>query len=167
MALALEGVFSDCMAMKRQTSTADLAESLLGSGWTLRLRVSGSSMKPLLRKGSLLRIAPCSPAPTAGEIVLFRAASGRLVVHRVIGHEGEKLRTKGDSAGVTDRLVERHQLLGRVLGVDGLLFVPLDGPLARRVGLLLNRYYPSLVRWNAALRRRLASTTAGLAGGRP
>jgi len=167
MALALEGVFSDGMAMKRQIPTADLAESLLGSGWTLRLRVSGSSMKPFLRKGSLLRIAPCSPEPTVGEIVLFRAASGRLVVHRVVGHEGEKLRTKGDSAGVSDRLVDRHQLLGRVLGVEGLLFVPLGGPLARRVGLLLNRYYPPLVRWKAALRRRLVGTTAGLAGERP
>src|SRR3972149_12071028 len=101
------------MAMKRQIPTADLAESLLGAGWTLRLRVSGSSIKPLLRKGSLLRIAPRSPAPTVGEIVLFRAASGRLVVHRVVGHEGEKLRTKGDSAGGSDRLVGRPPPLGR------------------------------------------------------
>jgi hypothetical protein len=124
-------------------------------------------MKPLLRSGSVLRIAPSSslPAgPVLGDIVLFRAASGRLVAHRVIELDGDRYRTKGDSSREPDGLVEHGQLLGKILGIDGILFLPLDGPLARRIGLLLNRYYPSLVRLKAALKRRLSGSVPSLAG---
>ncbi len=165
--------------MKRPEQTAELAQSLLESGWMLRLRVSGSSMKPLVRSGSLLRIAPLSPlsppsrpsplsslsgAPILGDIVLFRATSGRLVAHRVIGSDGETYRTKGDSAGESDGPVERRQLLGKILGIEGPLFLPLDGPVARRIGLLLNRHYPRLVRLKTALKRRFVETAPNLAG---
>ncbi|MGH9461784.1 MAG: S24/S26 family peptidase [Vicinamibacteria bacterium] len=145
---------------------AELAESLLGSGWTLRLRVSGTSMKPLLRSGSVVRIAPLSlPAgPLLGDIVLLRAASGRMLAHRVIELDGHRCLTKGDASGESDGLVGRGQLLGRILGIDGIFFLPLDGTVARRIGLLLNRYYPRLVRLKAALKRRLSGSFPSLAG---
>jgi len=133
----------------------------------LRLRVSGTSMKPLLRSGSVVRIAPLSSVPAGlmlGDLVLFRAASGRLVAHRVIELDGDRCRTKGDSSREPDDLVEHGQLLGKILGIDGILFLPLDGPLARRIGLLLNRYYPRLVRLKAALKRRLSGSVPSLAG---
>lgn len=116
-------------------------------------------MKPLIRSGSLLRIAPLSHGPsggdpTLGDIVLLAAPSGRLVAHRIIAIDGDAYRTKGDSSGEPDGRVERHQLLGKVLGIESLIFLPLDGPRARRIGLWINRYYPRLVRWKAAIRAR-------------
>ncbi len=159
--------------MKRQVQKAELAESLLASGWMLRLRVFGSSMKPFLRNGTLTRIAPLSGlsplagTPNLGDIVLFKAASGRMVAHRVIGLDGETYRTKGDSSGEPDGPVKRRQLLGRILGIEGLFFLPLDGPVARRIGLFVNRHYPRLVRLKSTLKRlkrRLSGTAPSLAG---
>ncbi len=150
-----------------------MAESLLASGWMLRLRVFGSSMKPFLRSGSLIRIAPLSSmsglsglsgSPDLGDIVLFRAASGRMVAHRLIEIDGETYRTKGDSSGEPDGPVERRQLIGKILGIEGLFFLPLDGPVARRIGLFFNRHYPRLVRLKSVLKRRLAGTAPSLAG---
>ena len=138
-----------------------LAGSLLGSGWMLRLRVTGTSMKPLIRSGSVLRIAPLRPstgAPKRGDIVLFSAPSGRLLAHRIVDIQGESYLTKGDSSGEPDGLVGHRQLLGRVVGIDGLFFFPLDGPLTRRLGLFFNRHYPRLVRFKAALKARLRGT---------
>ena len=146
---------------------AELATSLLGSGWMLRLRVSGTSMKPFLRSGSLLRIAPLLPSlapPVLGDIVLLQSASGRLVAHRVIELRGDMYGTKGDSSGEADPPVGRGQILGKVLGMEGPLFLPLDGPLARRVGLCVNRLYPRLVRLKASLKRRLSTTAPPLTG---
>jgi hypothetical protein len=144
--------------MKQPEQIADLAESLLRSGWTVRLRASGSSMKPLLRSGSLLRIAPCTERPSVGDIAFFRAASGRLVAHRVLACDGSRVWTKGDSSGEPDGHVEVSGILGRVLGIERPffipLFIPLTGRLARRIGLALNRYYPKLVQLKRALCRQ-------------
>ena len=87
-----------------------------------------------------------------------------MVAHRVIELDGETYRTKGDSSGEPDGLVERRQLLGKILGIEGLFFLPLDGPVARRIGLFFNRHYPRLVRLKSALKRRLAGTASSLTG---
>jgi len=124
-------------------------------------------MKPLLRTGSVVRIAPLSAlsaGPVLGDIVLFRAASGRVVAHRVIELDGDRCRTKGDASREPDGWVEHGQLLGKILGIDGILFLPLDGPVARRIGLWLSRSYPCLVRLKAALKRRLSGSVPSLAG---
>ena len=135
-----------------------LAESLLRSGWTLRLRVSGSSMKPLLRSGTVLRIAPSNERPIVGDIAFFRTASGRLVAHRVLGCDESRVWTKGDSSGQADGPVEVSEVLGRVLGIEEPFFIPLTGGLARRIGLVLNRYYPKLVQLKNRVRRLLRRT---------
>jgi len=125
-------------------------------------------MKPLLRSGSLVRIAPLtgsSSDPALGDIVLFEATSGRLIAHRIVAIHQETYCTKGDSSGELDGPVYRRQLLGRVLGIEGLFFLPLHGPLARRIGLFVNRHYPRLVRWKAALKAR-SSRSPRLAGER-
>ena len=154
------------MLTMKEEATTQLARSLLGAGWIVRLRVAGRSMKPFLGSGSLIRIAPLpsvSP-PALGDIVLLRAASGRLVAHRVIELQGETYRTKGDSSGEPDSPVHRSRLVGKVIGIEGPIFLPLDGRVARYIGLLVNRHYPRLVRLKAALKRRLSGNAPRLAG---
>ena len=145
---------------------AEVAESLLGSGWTLRLRVTGNSMRPLIPNRSLVRIAPISDSGqlSLGDIVLTRAASGRLVAHRVVELDGERCRTKGDASGRRDGWIRHSQVLGKILGIEGALFLPLHGPIARRAGLWLNRHYPRLVRLKAAVKGRLSGSLQRLAG---
>ena len=141
--------------MKQTEPNQDLAESLLRSGWTLRLRVTGSSMRPLLRSGTVLRIAPSHERPIVGDIAFFRSAGGRLVAHRVLACEENRIWTKGDSSGQADGPVEVSDVIGRVLGIDEPFFLPLTGGVARRVGLVLNRYYPWLVQFKQSLLRFL------------
>jgi len=144
------------MTLMEQTEPSRaLAESLLRSGWTLSLRVSGSSMKPLLRSGTVLRIAPSNARPMVGDIAFFRTASGRFVAHRVLACDENRVWTKGDSSGQADGPVEVSEVLGRVLGIEEPFFIPLTGGLARHIGLVLNRYYPKLVQLKKTLRRFL------------
>jgi hypothetical protein len=141
--------------MKSTNNPARIAESLLRSGWTLRLRATGRSMKPLLREGCLLRIEPSSGPPRRGDIVAFRAAGDRLVIHRVLECDGNGIWTKGDASARRDDRIVQSQILGRVLGIEEPFFIPLTGRLAVATGLFLNRFYPSLVKVKAALGRRL------------
>jgi hypothetical protein len=112
-------------------------------------------MKPLLRSGTVLRIAPSNECPTVGDIAFFRAAGGRLVAHRVLACDESRVWTKGDSSGQADGPVKVSEVLGRVLGIEEPFFIPLTNGLARRIGLVLNRYYPKLVRLKKNVRRFL------------
>ena len=70
--------------MEMHCFTTELAASLLKCGWSIRLRVSGWSMKPLLKSGCLVRVAPLKETPQVGDIVLYRTEANRLVSHRVV-----------------------------------------------------------------------------------
>jgi hypothetical protein len=93
-----------------------------------------------------------------GDIAFFRSASGRLVAHRVLACDENHIWTKGDSSGQADGPVEVSEVLGRVLGIEEPFFISLTGSLARRIGLVLNRYYPKLVRLKDHMRRLLRRT---------
>jgi hypothetical protein len=132
--------------MEKHRLTTELAASLLKCGWSIRLRVSGWSMKPLLKSGCLLRVAPLQETPQVGEIVLCRTKAERLVSHRVVAVSAGSMRTKGDACSQADGLVEPSQILGRVIAVEKPVFIPLTGRAARWTGKFLSRFYPKLVK---------------------
>ncbi len=132
--------------MEKHCFTTELAASLLKCGWSIRLRVSGWSMKPLLKSGCLVRIAPLQEIPQVGDIVLCRTNSNRLVSHRVVSASSGSIRTKGDACSQADGVVEQKQILGRVISVEKPVFIPLTGRAARWAGRVLSRFYPKLVK---------------------
>ena len=79
--------------------------------------VRGGSMAPPFADGERVEIAPARWA-WPGDVVAFRAADGRIVVHRVLGfrlHGGRlALVTRGDAAPRPDPPVAPDCLLGRV-----------------------------------------------------
>ena len=77
-------------------------------------------MAPLLADGERVRVA-AARVYAPGDVVVFRAADGRLVAHRLLGyrlHAGAlALVTRGDACPVHDAPVPLAAVLGRVAAV--------------------------------------------------
>jgi hypothetical protein len=80
----------------------------------------GDCMAPLLADGEQVRVA-AARVYAPGDVVVFRAADGRLVAHRLLGyrlHAGAlALVTRGDACPVHDAPVPLAAVLGRVAAV--------------------------------------------------
>jgi signal peptidase I len=93
---------------------------LRGSGKSLRLKVEGDSMIPLLRPGDAVTIIFCSPAAlVVGDVVAYEVDSG-VAIHRVLRRVGRgggvSVYQKGDNMRSGGWLDER-QILGKVVSV--------------------------------------------------
>lgn len=83
----------------------------------VEVSVRGDCMDPVLADGDRVRVAAARfYAP--GDVIVFRAADGRLTAHRLLGyrvHRGRMaLVTRGDGCGVHDPPVPLAAVLGRV-----------------------------------------------------
>lgn len=95
----------------------DLAAEVLASFGAVRLPVTGSSMFPCMQPGDILEIRrPAGPIQT-GDVVLFES-HGRLVVHRVLAHNGDLCVTRGDRLRHPDDPVPAAAILGRVAAIE-------------------------------------------------
>ena len=108
--------FDEFNALKR-----DLASEVLRSSGSLRLRVSGWSMLPLIGPGDVIVIEHLKETDIeVGDIVVFRLES-RFVAHRVLEKNGRALSdwilTQGDALATPDAPIKRHQILGKVSSV--------------------------------------------------
>ena len=81
--------------------------------------VRGGCMAPGIADGDRVRVA-AARVYLPGDVVVFRAADGRFLVHRLLGYRpwagGLALVTRGDSCPVHDAPVPRAAVLGRVEG---------------------------------------------------
>ncbi len=129
-----------------------LAPSRFGGSVTY-VRTTGHSMVPHLHEGDLA-IARSSPSYHVGEIVAYRSdLLHRIVMHRIVGRDGDKFVFKGDNNSYTDpehfgpdhivgrlwvRVPRGGELLGwaddprHVMLVGGLLVVVSAGAATRR-----------------------------------
>lgn len=97
-----------------------LAQAILAEGLTLRFRAKGMSMHPFVRSGDLLYIQAVAPEQVrAGDLVMFRTASSKVIVHRVLRRTklAEKLAfvIKGDRVGQPDGIISAENILGQVI----------------------------------------------------
>ena len=100
-----------------------LAVELLADGYTLCFPAQGTSMKPLIQSGDLVRVNPIDPRVIhLSDVVLFLNNQGFLVLHRVIGFKysnGFKyFLTKGDQAAQPDGYFEMQQLKGKLTAIE-------------------------------------------------
>ena len=98
------------------TAVFEALRSLAREG-PVEVRVRGDCMAPLFADGGRVRVAAARfYAP--GDVVVFRAAGGHLVAHRLLGYRphagGLALVTRGDSCPVHDAPVPLAAVLGRV-----------------------------------------------------
>ncbi len=86
---------------------------MLADGFDAELRVTGSSMSPLVRGGDLVTLSPPSRCPIRrGAVVAYLRGSRSLAVHRVVAGAGEKLVTRGDAMTRPDDPVAAGEVLG-------------------------------------------------------
>lgn len=90
-----------------------LAAEHLRSGARLKARARGYSMWPFYRDGSLVEIESCRAADLEiGDVALVETSKG-LLLHRVVGHLGQGLLTKGDARRTVDGVIPPKRVLGR------------------------------------------------------
>jgi hypothetical protein len=123
-----------------------VAAAALRSGVTVEIVAGGPSMRPLLRAGDRLRIAPVAAAALRlDDLAVIARDDGRLVAHRVIGLTPLVLR--GDGCAGTDGPIDRASVLGRVVGFRRWgVEVALERPLGRALSRGSRRLGPWLRR---------------------
>jgi signal peptidase len=96
-----------------------LFESVLAGGYSVRVQVTGRSMRPFLRGGEILIIEPVgSRRLRVGDIVLFKDGQDRLVIHRIIQLREAFVQTQGDALNEPDLPVEITRIMGKVERVE-------------------------------------------------
>jgi len=107
---------------------SDLIRDAVSHGAAARFRASGASMSPFLREGDVVTVSPLAGRqPRLGDVAAFvEPATGKCIVHRVVGTRLEGVLIQGDAREQADGWMDPSQILGRVSRVER------DG---RRVGL--------------------------------
>jgi hypothetical protein len=95
---------------------ADLVRAALAAGRPARVPVSGTSMMPALAAGTVLVEPAGFDRLRPGEVVAYQHRD-RILVHRIVAHQGTHLLTAGDNLPLYDPLVPRAAVLGRVPAV--------------------------------------------------
>lgn len=82
-------------------------------------RSFGKSMAPLINPGDLIFINKIEKNfIELGDIVLF-VEKNKCLSHRVIGFFDNRLIIKGDNINETDRMLDRREVLGKVVKIKG------------------------------------------------
>lgn len=102
---------------QRSTSGCELVTEVARRFGEVRLRVTGTSMMPMVWPGDVLTVCRGKLAEMEpGQIMLYRRA-GELVAHRVAHIDGDLLITRGDSIKHYDSPVRESDVVGRVVSV--------------------------------------------------
>jgi len=98
----------------------ELLRAVLDRGEPFWFEAPGFSMSPFLQDGDTITVAPLAGlSPGHGDVVAFlRPGSGKVVVHRVVGQQGDALLIRGDNGGEESDLVSASSILGRVTKVE-------------------------------------------------
>ena len=96
-----------------------LFESVLAGGYSVRVQVTGRSMRPFLQGDEILIIEPIGGRRfRAGDVVLFKDGQDRLVIHRIIKVRETFVQTQGDALNEPDSRVEIIRIMGKVERVE-------------------------------------------------
>ncbi|MBI3951226.1 MAG: signal peptidase I [Acidobacteria bacterium] len=89
----------------------------------IQLRMSGSSMRPMIDDGDIVTVAPIDPTTiNSQDIVLFTTQSGTALIHRVVSLQTREgclsAITRGDHAQQHDTPVPLARIMGRVVALQ-------------------------------------------------
>jgi hypothetical protein len=75
-------------------------------------------MLSFVQDGDLVLVSPAEGSEVrVGDVICYRESPGRLLLHRMIRRDGERLVTKGDALAVSE-LIFPGQLLGKVVAIE-------------------------------------------------
>jgi signal peptidase I len=101
----------------------EVVTDLLRRGHSVRFRARGGSMRPTIREGEAITVAPApSHGIRRGDVILYRSARG-VIAHRVVRVARRPNGTRafvprGDASQSRDEAVEETAILGRVVTVE-------------------------------------------------
>ena len=103
----------------RPDLVAPLLRDLGAEGGSAEFPVRGNSMRPMLRDGDQVRLAPVTDAGVRLGDVVLRVDPAGPILHRVVGRwpsrDGWRILTKGDGACRLDPPLPPDRLVGRVV----------------------------------------------------
>lgn len=95
-----------------------LAHAALETGQQVRVRVNGTSMRPLVNVGDHVWVEPVSFAALHPGDVVTVWHDGGLLTHRVLKMNARGCITKGDNCVANDEPIAATQIVGRVVVVE-------------------------------------------------
>ncbi|NUM43310.1 MAG: S26 family signal peptidase [Anaerolineales bacterium] len=99
-------------------SYQDLALEIAAQASTLRLRINGTSMAPLMQDGESVIVEPTPfERLQRGDVIAFRH-SRQTITHRIIALEPSGVLTLGDNLRKLDPPVPSDMILGRVVALE-------------------------------------------------
>ena len=85
----------------------------------MKIPLHGSSMKPLIRpEKDKVEIMPLVREPLVGDIVMFRRADGKNIVHRVCRVFPDGIQTWGDNCRRADAPIKREDIYGIIASME-------------------------------------------------
>jgi signal peptidase I len=100
------------------------ARQLLSKSVPIEIKMSGSTMSPVIEDGDLITVEPIEESLLRpGDIILYNSLRDTAVIHRVIRVEkgdsaDRSIITRGDAASQNDLAVPFHRVLGRVKRIE-------------------------------------------------
>ena len=91
-----------------------VAAGLLREGRAVEVPAIGSSMRPLIAPGGLLRIEPARAGDVRVGDVVAVDFGGRLVCHRLVRKSADRIVTRGDDCPADDDALPPDAIVGRV-----------------------------------------------------
>ena len=106
-----------------------LAGEILQRGGLFRFQARGYSMRPFVRDGAVITVAPTEAGSVRFGDVVFHFSKGRAVVHRVVGKDlidkEPAFLIRGDEASSPTETVLAAEVIGKVVSIEQ------DGKIAR------------------------------------
>lgn len=105
------------------SESAELLAEILQSGAAVRIQVTGSSMRPIIRSGDLVLIRKVSaPNLHRGDIVWFINTDGKYMAHRILHKQVRAgkvyFHTKGDAQVEYDPWTPADKIVGKIYAVE-------------------------------------------------
>ena len=100
---------SDILSLK---DASPVIEEILLSGGKVKILASGKSMEPVILDGQDTVVLKKAEKPLQkNDIVLFKRDNGKLVLHRILAGDGNKIPLRGDSQWTTET-VDTSRVMG-------------------------------------------------------
>jgi len=99
---------------------SELLRAVLEKGVPCRFRANGFSMTPFIKDGDVVTVSPLfDTKPHLGDVLAFICSeTKKLIIHRVVGKQGDSCVIRGDNTSEPDGLVPLANILGRVTRVN-------------------------------------------------
>jgi signal peptidase len=102
---------------QREATCCELVESVVRRWGEARLKVTGSSMLPVVWPGDEITVSHSEYAELrTGHVILYRR-NGRLIAHRIECVAQDQLIARGDSLLYLDPPVQPNEIVGRVVSI--------------------------------------------------